>query len=36
MICEAVATAGRRPFLVGCLERCAAALIDAESSQTDR
>jgi len=36
MIFEAVATGGCRSYLVGCAESCAAALIDAESSQTDR
>lgn len=36
MILEAVATGGCRSYLVGCAESCAAALIDAESSQTDR
>ena len=36
MIFEAVATGGCRSYLVGCAESCAAALIDAESSQTYR
>ena len=36
MIFEAVATGGCRSYLVGCEDTCAAALIDAETSQTDR
>ena len=36
MIFEAVATEGCRSYLVGCEDTCAAALIDAEASQTDR
>ena len=36
MIFEQIATGGCRPYLIGCADTCAAALIDPELSQMDR
>src|SRR6516225_9990516 len=36
MIFERISTDGCQSYLVGCAETCAAALIDPQSSQTDR